>query len=193
MAISKVTAVWSGFPGAPGYTNFFFNAFGAGDLVDLEVARVEAFMTAVAAWIPSTAKITVQPEVSFHEESTGELVGYSTAGVAPDVITGGRSGSYSSPVGGLVQWNTATIARGRLLKGRTFVVPMGSSAFDTDGSLASPAITALLAAANGLIGDGSGPELVVWSRPRQGVGGSIGTVTDARVPDKAVVLRSRRD
>lgn len=193
MAITRVTATWTGFSGAPGYTNFFFSAFGGGDVVDLEVARSVAFFQAVRSALPVAVTVSVSPEVAILDEASGDLINYGLAEESPAGITGSGTGVYSAPTGAVVTWNTDTIARGRRLRGRTFLVPMSGGGFQADGTLSSQTITALQNGAEALVGDGSGPTAVIWSRPRGGSGGSMGPITSYRVPDRAAVLRSRRD
>lgn len=193
MAISRVTAVWSGFMGSPGYTNFFFDAFGGGDQVDLEVARVRSFFDAMQLRLPADVSIQVSPEAAILDEVTGELIGYANAGTTPSPVNGSAAGAYSAPSGGIVSWQTDTVAKGRRLRGRTFVVPLSNGAYEDNGTLSLEAIGDLTDGAESIIGDGTGPELVIWSRPDGSVAGSIGAVTGFRVPDLAAVLRSRRD
>lgn len=193
MAIARITAVWSGFTGAPGYTNFFFDAFGSGDLVDAETARVRAFFNALTLNLPADVDINVQGEAAILDEVTGELIGYANATTQPAVVAGVATGGYSAPSGATIGWQTEAVAKGRRLRGRTFIVPLSNGSYEANGTLTPGTIQALNAAANALIGDGSGPQLVIWSRPVAGAGGSIGAVTGHRVPDLAAVLRSRRD
>lgn len=193
MTIARVTLEWSGFSGAPGYTNFYFDSFGAGDEVDLEVARVFAFADGIRPALPSVARLEVSPEVAFLDEATGDLLSYATTATPPEALVGSVTGSYSGPTGASITWNTPAIAKGRRLRGRTFVVPLGGTMYDASGTLSSGAINLLTNAANGLIGDGTGPQAVIWSRPVNGAGGSIGAIDSFRVPDRAAVLRSRRD
>lgn len=193
MTIARVTLQWTGFSGAPGYTNFYFDAFGAGDEVDLEVDRVFAFADGIRPALPSVARLEVSPEVAFLDETTGDLQSYATATTPPGAIVGSVTGSYSAPTGASITWNTPAIAKGRRLRGRTFVVPLGGTMYDASGTLATTAVNFLTAAANALIGDGTGPQAVIWSRPVNGAGGTIGAIDGFRVPDRAAVLRSRRD
>lgn len=193
MAITRITAVWTGFQGGPGYTNFFFNAFGGGDVVDLEAARVFTFFARLQSILPSDVNVEVMQEAAILDEATGALIDYAQASDSPGDINGQAAGAYSAPSGAAITWNTAAIARGRRLRGRTFVVPLSNGAYEADGTLASAAIGDLNNAAEGLIGDGAGPEAVIWSRPRDGAGGTIGAITGYRVADQAAVLRSRRD
>lgn len=193
MTITRVTAVWTGFTGAPGYSNFFFDAFGGGDVVDAEVERVQAFFTRLSATLPSSVRINVQPEVALVDEMTGDLEAYRNVNTAPAGISGTASGTYSAPSGAAITWSTDTVNRGRRIRGRTFIVPMGNTMYEANGTLSAAALSDLNAAATALRGTGSGPTLVVWSRPRPGGGAAIGPVTGHRVTDKAAVLRSRRD
>ncbi len=193
MAITRVTAEWSGFSGAPGYSNFYFAAFGSGDAVDLEVARVRALFNAIPTYIPSGVSVRVLQEAAILDESSGELLGYSQATTQPSQVTGTGIGSWSAASGAVLTWNTETIARGRRLRGRTFLVPLAVAAYDTSGTLAQAFMTAATTGANALIGDGTGPTAVIWSRPRGGAGGSAGPITSSRVADRVSVLRSRRD
>lgn len=193
MAISRVTAVWTGFSGAPGYTSLFFDAFGSGDEVDLEVGRVRNAFQALAEHLPTGVSIQVQQEVEILDEASGELLGYGLADEQPNAVNGNASGSYSAPTGAIVTWNTDTVARGRRLRGRTFLVPLSGEAYEGDGTLNASALTALNNFGSRMAGDGDGPQHVVWSRPRNGAGGAIGPVVSHRVPDMAAVLRSRRD
>lgn len=193
MAIARVTTVWNGFTGAPGYTNHFFDSFGAGDQVNLEVDRVRDFFIAASEVMPDVVMLTVSPEVAFLDEVSGDLIGYAQYDGEYLNIAGKASGSYAAPSGALVQWNTDTIAKGRRLRGRTFIVPMASNQYQQDGTLSNDAISDLNAAGAALIGDGDGPQAVLWSRPVNGSGGSIGPITSFRVPDRVSVLRSRRD
>lgn len=193
MAITRVTAEWTGFSGAPGYTNFYFRAFGGGDFVNLETARTRSFFTAVSTFLPGGITINVQQEAAILDEVTGELINYVQADEPPAAVNGTAAGNWSAASGAVVTWNTEAIARGRRLRGRTFVVPVALAAYDTSGTLSTSFITALNTAAGNLIGDGTGPQAVIWSRPRGGTGGSVGDITSSRVADRVSVLRSRRD
>lgn len=193
MTISRVTAIWTGFTGAPGYTNFFFRAFGGGDAVDLEVARVRAFFAPLQVRLPNTVRIAVQQEAAILDEATGDLIDYAQATTAPTAVAGSSTDSYSAPAGAAVTWNTNGIARGRRLRGRTFLVPLAGGAYQNDGTLASATITDINTGAAALIGNGTGPEAVIWSRPRDGQGGTIAAISSHRVADQVAILRSRRD
>lgn len=193
MAITRVTAVWSGFTGAPGYTSFHFTAFDGGlDTTD-EVGRVHAFFTALGGIIPGSVEIQVRQETELLNEASGELLGYGGAAAPVEPVDASGSNTYAAPSGGLVTWNTNTVHNGRRLRGRTFIVPLTNTAYQGDGTLTEAAIGTMGTAAEALIGDGTGSQLVVWSRPSGASAGAEGPVTGYRIPDMAAVLRSRRD
>lgn len=193
MAIHRVVARWTGFIGAPGYTNFFFQeAVPGGDAQD-NVDRVRAFFLELNNdFLPSDVTIDIQPDIAVIDEATGALTGYALADVGTP-IEGQVPGAYSAPSGGLISWRTNTIAKGRRLRGRTFIVPLVNTAYDAQGSLSSTAIGSLNDAAEALAGDAFSSTFGIWSRPVDGAGGTFGEVTSWSVPDMAAVLRSRRD
>ena len=95
-------------------------------------------------------------------------------------------------VGACVSWLTGGIVGGRRLRGRTFLVPLHNSTYDTDGTFTSGVLTALTAFQTAM--RAAGP-LAVWHRPTT-PGGTDGTsygVIGARVRDRVAFLSSRRD
>ena len=122
-------------------------------------------------------------------EATGAITG-AAATANPAVVTGQHNGVYAGSTGAVVRWQTAGYVSGRRVQGKTFLVPL-VQAFDTQGSIATTALTTLTNAANGLVTAGSG-DFVVWHRPTAFASGSSHPVTGALVPDLAAVLRSRR-
>lgn len=193
MTIARVTAVWTGFSGAPGYSNFFFEV--AGDVGEQtgapEIVR-GAFATMFSI-LPNNVTITVSPTVEYVDEATGQLVDYAEADEAPDPIEGTDTGIYSAPSGAVIGWNTGTVRNGRRVRGRTFLVPLGEGAYESDGSLQETALVRLRNFGSRMITtDGQATGFVVWGRPGA-TPGVVAPVTSYRVPDMAAVLRSRRD
>jgi hypothetical protein len=92
-----------------------------------------------------------------------------------------------------VYWLTGVIHGGTKIKGRTYLVPLTSSAFFTDGTLASTARTAIANAAQALVT--SAFPLAISSYKVIGGVESYTTaqVNGSSVPDRAAQLRSRRD
>lgn len=189
----RVTAVWTGFSGAPGYTSFHFSTFTGGGDAQAAVDRVRAFFSGVRTFLPGSVSIQVQPTVEILDEASGVLQDYVDAEDPPLVVTGNGTGAYSAAAGAVISWNTATVANGRRVRGRTFLVPLSGSGLESDGTLSAAGLLEINAAAAGLEGGDFEQQLVVWSRPRNGAGGVAAPVTGHRVPDMTAVLRSRRD
>lgn len=208
--ILRVKMRWAGFTGAPGLSVFHMKDFASGDvqapLAQDAVDRVDTFAEALRGLIPYQATLTVQSDVEVLEDTTGELLDVVT--VAPDaahvsLATNGQE--YAGPVGAVITWRTAGIRNGRRIRGRTFIVPMVSAAFDGNGQIDSVAHPVLVNAAAALRADTGTPDLGVWARPTpilDGSGNPTGNynedgqwtaVTGSSVPTFGAVLRSRRD
>lgn len=193
MAILRVTAEWTGFLGAPGYSSFHF--MGGGGLISdaQQVAtRVRDAFDEVNTSIPVDVQIAIHPEVEEIDEATGEVTGFQVIDPG-DPLSGVGGGGYSAPSGAVVNWRTNDLRFGRRIRGRTFLVPLNSGSYDSDGTLSEDALQEVRAFADVLTTPDFDSELVVWSRPIDGSGGVAGTVVGYSVPDKAAVLRSRRD
>jgi hypothetical protein len=187
----------TGFLGGPGIATHFF--------LDNETAEasLHTFWTAVSHAMPDIVRISVASSGDVIEDTTGELVG-AWAGDANEVISGLTSGSFAAPAGACVRWDTSTILDGKRLRGRTFIIPWAGNGFDANGTLAATPLGTTEAAALELIIE-QAESMVIWHRPfagRAAVGsrparaahaGGHGLVTASSVPDKVVVLRSRRD
>lgn len=193
MAITRVTAEWRGFLGAPGYSTFHFHESASGGVVDDARQRVHSFFDGLRGTLPSSVEIDVLEEVEEYDESSGMLVGYARGTEELATIDGGNNASFAAPVGAVVHWNTNTVANGRRLRGRTFIVPMSNAAFEADGTIRGIELDMLRDAAESLSGGGFESTFCVWSRPTGGGSGAVGPVISHRVPDMAAVLRSRRD
>jgi hypothetical protein len=160
------------------------------------VAKVRAFYAAVGLWIPNVVKIDVQSDVPVIEDTTNEMTNVLNGGAAATVTgSAGATVKYSAATGAVVTWRTSQVRNGRRMRGRTFVVPLASNAFDVDGTLVSSSVTTLNDAATALR-DGTGTgDLGVYGRP-SAAGATDGVwsrVTGHSVPDMGAVLRSRRD
>lgn len=199
-SIMRVKLRWSGFVGAPGYSIFHFRDDLVGTPTNTEaqeaVDACDAYAEAIKSTLPSVVQLQCERDVEVLEETTGELIDVLNATpAAAHNNTGAIGVSYAGPVGGVINWRTAGVRKGRRVRGRSFVVPMNSNAYQADGSLTSGALTSLNTAADVFIlGASSAAHLGVWARPSKG--GSDGVwhkAISANVPDMAAVLRSRRD
>ena len=198
MDMLRVTARWTGFSGAPGYSNFFFSSgFVDGGLLGDEAQsladRVAASFDAMSQLLPRSVSVTVEPEVPVIDSDTGMAQSYNTI-TPPEAVSGeGTDNEYASPAGAVVTWRTDDLRNGRRIRGRTFLVPIRAYAYESDGTLRDSTLTHLRNFADTMLGGELDGDLGVWSRPVGGSGGVFATVTGYTVPDMVAILRSRRD
>lgn len=202
----RVRTTWSYTPGGPGYSNLYFGTtdpLAAG--AQTAVNDVQAFFTAIKGLIPSIVTLQVDPAVIMVEDVTSEQVGDVLVGSTPAPIVCTATGSMAAPAGATAQWSTASYLYGRRVKGRTYLVPLASSAFESNGTIISGALTTLNNAAAALVAGGS--NLVVFTRKREykaadpakgqkevtARAGASSLVVSGAVRDIVAVLRSRRD
>lgn len=193
-ALNRVTVAWQGWPGSPGVTQFYTDNVPAQTTID----GIRSFFQSLITLLPTGLTINVPGSGDIVEDATGGLAGSWSVGTTPLQVTGNGAGTYAGNAGAVVHWLTNTVVTKRRLRGRTFIVPMVSSAYDATGSLSVTALNTLTTAASTLV-SAAGGNLVVWHRPviQKGTGvvvrtGSNGKITSSRVPDLAVSLRSRR-
>lgn len=162
-----------------------------GGSLDNDVAAIRAFFNSLAAQLPSGLTIQVPGVGDTIDDTNGLINGGWNATAAPAVVTGTGLSAYAGNAGAVVHWLTAAVIGGHRVRGRTFLVPLVSTAFDTQGSIATSVLTTLRNAASTMITTMSGT-LRVWHRPVGGSGGTAGVVLSSSVPDLAITLRSRR-
>lgn len=194
----RVRSAFTGFPGGPGVATMYFLDTATA------VASLKTYWEALKGLLPNTVTVTVEPFGEVINDVNGNLV--DTWAASPQTATVGTvsGAAYAAPVGALTTWLTDTVVDNHVLKGRTYLVPATSGAFAPDGTLTATAQTTMLNAAAALV-IAQSTSMVVWHRPRAAKAadgsrpavtardGSHGLVTFHAVPDKAVVLRSRRD
>jgi hypothetical protein len=199
--IWQVVWEWTGFSGAPGFTNLFF-ASSAGTATEALSAATNSrlFFDGVKGILSDDCHIAVQTDVRLIDDVTGDLQNiFSITGVSP--VVGTATANYAGAVGLGVDWLTTTVHGSRRMQGRTFIVP-AVNAYDDVGSPNSTSILAVATAAEAMR-TASGPVFGVWGRPRAANpsatppvtarDGLFGPATASRVPDRVFVLRSRRD
>lgn len=190
----KTTNIWAGASGLPGFTNLFFLVDGVDIAADI-LATADAahdFFEDIASMLPTTVTITTQPVIEQINVATGILETVWAVSPAPGVVGGGMTGQGPSPAGACVSWQTGEVHDGRQVRGRTFLVPLGAAAFQSDGTLASGAVTAFNAAAVGLIG-APDTTFAIWARPKTDVPGEAFPAVTGTCRDQVAILRSRRD
>lgn len=193
MAITRLTAQWSGFRGAPGYSNFFFDgAFTDSDGVEAAAVALFGFFSGTRSRYPTGTSISIQPTADVIDEASGQITSVVDF-ASPGAVVATGATTYSAASGAVVNWNTQDYVNGRRVRGRTFLVPLGSDCYDAQGDIASATLTSLREAADDLVTAALEHPLCVWHRPVNGAGGSSHVVNSATVPDLPAVLRSRRD
>lgn len=192
--IVKVRAIWSGFQGAPGYTNWHGLSDGDAAVAAAALAgRMRAFFNGMAVGLPLEASVKVQRTYQVLDSTNGHVTAEGTLATDPLAVAGTVAGNYSVVTGAVVNWETGLYNEdGHRIRGRTYLVPL-TNVFDTHGSLNDPSIALMTTVSTAAIG-GVG-NLVVYSRPtsKGATDGRVSTVTAATIHDKACVLRSRRD
>lgn len=194
MAYTEVVVLWTGaLAGLPGYSKFRFQGELGGTTLTTAGANLRTFLDAIKAGIPSAVTLTVQPSATWHDDD-GTLTAELALPTPPAAVVGTGAGAINAAAGFLVRWFTGAINGGKKVEGRTYFVPTVNSTFDTNGTIADAFRTTAQAAANAFAA--STPSPAVNSRARPGnpaAGNQTVSILSATVPDKQVVLRSRRD
>jgi hypothetical protein len=172
---------WTGFLGAPGVSTFYFDDTSAPPLT-----AVRNFFDACKSFHPNVVNWSF-PNSGRTIDVNGNVIGAWSVSSVSNVVGTAADNNYSSVSGYLVRWNTGTFVGGRELRGKTFMVPASNAVYDIAGTIQGGMTTSVPTAANALIA--AAPTLRVWSRRHA----SVATVSAGAMPDKAIVLRTRRD
>lgn len=197
----RLRCVWTGFIGEPGMSTFFFVAG------TTNMSPLDNFLTAIRPYLPPIVTITPQPTGDIIEDTNGELQGgWTPVNTSAHTGTGPGTG-YSAPTGVLIKWPTTAAIAGRRVVGKTFLVPVSASIYQPDGSITDSALAIIQQAARTMV-NAVPSTMLVWARPFAGKAAVVGPpprpakparlgqavqIVTANVPDKVVVLRSRRD
>ncbi len=190
----------SGDIGQVGVTRFRFTRQDAASVTGADcnaaAAATKLVIAAGTAYYPSSITWTCDPEVRIYESDSGAVVPPLGITTIPAPIVGGGSSSHGAGLGLRINWKTSTLSGRRLIKGASYLVPMGQAVYGGDGSIAASVTTA--------IGTGCASYLtamttaalypVVWHRPKKGTttGGLTGIVFAGVASNTPAGLRSRR-
>lgn len=209
-SIGRVKIEWSGFQGGPGLTVLHFGSpdlasFGQTEANDA-VAKADAFIQALKPHIPYQATLRTLPDVEALEIGTGSLQSiYNTTPAATATSTQSLGQKYTAASGAVITWKTNHVRKRRRMRGRTFLVPLGISVVENNGTLEPSFVTSMNTAAAALRNTGATTRLYVYARPHKDftvpgidvdytfAGGECGEVIGHAIPDMAAVLRSRRN
>jgi hypothetical protein len=187
---TTLTATWGGTGGGTGYTRMHWR----GQLTTAEITQqlnaMRSFFGGFASFLPSAVSISYSGLAQEYDDA-GVLK--AELSVTPPAVTNGSGGTnWVASAGAVVNWNTGVFNdKGHRIRGRTYLVPLGTTAFGSNGGPNSTVSTNISTAANTLLG-GLIP-MVVVSRTKAGAYVAITSVTAAQVGTKAAVLTSRRD
>jgi hypothetical protein len=184
----RFNCAWQNWPGAPGVSTFYADS---GTDISTCTDALRAFWNSLAGMIPSALTIQVPAVGDIINDQDGAISGAWSDGTPVTVVTGSGAGAYAGNAGAVVHWLTAGVVNGRRVRGRTFVVPIIATQYETNGSLSTACLATLNGAASTLV-TALGSSMLVWHRPKPPAAGSSAGVTGHRVPDLAVSLRSRR-
>jgi hypothetical protein len=193
----KVVAQWNGFPGGPGISNFYFGTGSSETAADVAATqlRVKNFFSAFTLCLPTPVTVQVQQDSAVIDPVTGHMTGTLTAASAQPVVTGAGGANYSAISGACVIWKSSVFFNGRNVRGKTFLVPLTSAAYDSDGTLLAGRLSELRTAALALGVVGANPAnqvLMIWHRPVASLGGFSSICSTGSVNDRVAFLKSRR-
>ena len=188
-------------PGGGGGSSRFYGLENAPSQGQIQAwaASIRTMFGAITSQVPNVVSWTFGTEVAVMSVGTGVITDYLP--ITPLAsLAGNAAGPYAAPVGGLWRWETTVVRNSRRVRGRTYLVPLVRDAFDGQGNLQANTITQLQGAAAAYLtaNPPDGPiQPCVWSPPNPDLDpprvGAAAEITQAVVPDLAVILRSRRD
>jgi hypothetical protein len=149
---------------------------------------IRTFFEAVKGQLPSGTTLTYPGSGDVVTIETGIVTGGWSA-TPPAATVGTGTGVFSGRTGGVVGWTTGTVVGRRLVRGRTFIVPIVAAAYDSDGTLQNATVAAWLTAAQALATNAAAP--LIYHRPVGGSGGIAPQMNGAKVNDRVQVLTSR--
>lgn len=199
-ALLRATVVQTGYPGSPGYTSLYaVHTDPPSTAAAALVSAVGVLFNAISAQMCTGFTWTINSDVAVVEDTDGSIDSFIST-TPPTQSVFAPSALYAGASGAVVDWLTNTVVNSRKVMGRTFFVPLGGNAYESNGTLTSAARTVFLNATEayrttpGIIpAVWSRPYTAVPGKPRPTTPGSTAPITARRVPDMAAVLRSRRD
>ena len=194
--VLKYQVAWSGWPGQPGLSTFYF----APSVTDFTPVRT--FFEAIKSHLVNGTQYAYPSVCDVLDVDTGKVVGVQTVTSLSPTTSTATTQQYSGATGSMVRWITNGFVNGNRVAGRTFLIPLPSTEFNTSGSIATASQTAFQAAATALI-TAMNPGFLIYARPFPGRNepgkpviparlGTVWPVQSSVVPNLAYVQRSRR-
>ena len=194
--VLKYQIQWSGWPGAPGITTIFFSP------ATSDFTPVRTFFEAIKSHLVNGTQYAYPSVCDVLDIDTGKVVGVQSVTTLTPTTSTATTQQYAGAAGSMIKWVTNGFVNGSRVAGRTFLVPLPSTEFNTSGQLATATQTLFQTSAQALI-TSMQPNFVVYARPFPGRNvpgkpqiparvGTIWPVQQAVVPNLAYVQRSRR-
>lgn len=194
--IHRFDVVLDGWAGGPGINTFWFKegaAAGSETLQDIADGIRSVYVSLMAYLVPGGGA-TVSPEVTEHNEATGELTAVRIVTPGARVGFDGGPAKMSRADMGLVRLGTDNVVAGRRLQGRHFLGPLGANGISDAGTTSVNFKSSVPTAYQGLVDGWGEMRLAVWHRPKPGLSDGVAHfVTGVTLADKPGILRSRRD
>lgn len=162
------------------------------------IAALRTAYLGLASLLPTGVQISFPTSGDTINDTTGELVGTWSAGAQPAVM-GTAPATAAAGAGACITWTTQKIVpstkvggKPKRLRGRTFIVPVTTLAYDTSGHYGTTTLDQLNTFAQAMQTMGG---FAIWHRPPKGAssGGDSGPVLGHRISNKVAFLSSRRD
>lgn len=189
--ILRYRVTLKGLPGGDGVATFHsLGSDGLAFATDVRAFLEGAFGTGGPGHLPTGVSLSYANLTESIDIASGDMTGQ-VAFTAPATTVGANPERWAAPAGACVTWLTSGFANGRRVKGRTFLVPLSSVAFQSDGSIDETRRTAINSAAATFAAAASNP--CVYRRPVPGGGGGAAYAIDAGTcRDRVAILTSRR-
>lgn len=188
-ALAQIKVAWSG-AGVVGNAYSTFYSYTTGGALPQTANGLTTFFNAIKGLLAASITIQVPQTGQTYDDVTGQLLG-SWGGPAQAAVVGTAAGAQASASGASIEWITGVILRRHLLVGRTFLVPLSSSAFNSSGVLSPASVNTINTAGAAFA---SLQSARIWSRPSAAnnhTGGS-GIIIAQSVRNLNAILRSRR-
>lgn len=179
----RYNVIWNGLPTGPGLSTWYSES-ATGD-----AGTIHTFYSSISAYLPIGISCVFPAVGDILDAGTGVVHGTWTA-TPQTTVSGSGSTQYNARTGACVSWMTGLVVGRRRLRGRTFIVPLMATGYDTDGTLGATTLNTLQNAANALAAT-VGHTINIYHRPVGGVGGVGSHIVSGRVQDKSAVLVTR--
>lgn len=182
-------------PNAGDAVSVFHLGSGGGYSPAATVNAIRAAFEACKTRIPNEVTLTFPPEYAEIDNRSGQTIGFGAI-ASPAPVVGSGSSEWAAGVGARLVWQTDTVARGRRVRGATFMVPLVLTSFTNTGLVAETTRTLLTDAWTTALGAASASNVAigVYSRPSSsGAGdGFWSPALTVGVPPLTATLRGRK-